>query len=526
MKVFVIFLVFVFAVLIIPTNPVNGLPISESCTYKDPRIHLFPTKDEFALGEPIMIDVDSLHDDVLEVIVKNPNNVEVFADVIKTDSSGKATITIPSSNNQTKGTWNVFVHSQYNESQEVVFVGVGQKAVTHLVVNQYQLNYTHEKDSHAYFLVAGNPKQSASVAVFDSNGNNVLNNRVISIPSEGRCNYSLDLTGFDAGGYNLEISHHRDTTSAVFNVGIQPSVSLQSDLEKARQTKGIFQTGIIQWSSRCYSPSETAQVTVIDRDMNLDSNVPDQFQITVWSDWIVRETGKVKTLSITVIETGNSTGVFEGTVFLGSAFDEAYGGRIPVGNDNTIFAKYFDYTPSGHSDVMEIIETTTGKNLPFGSSWDIWKDNSLLFEIPLVYDPCVKKQMDIIGIDDIFEEINIAYPAPLKQIESGLYIDEVICKDSLVLIKKNNGYRYCVNPDTVPSLHERGWATNANLEGASSRMCYVEPDPGPCKAAIQKYYLDGETGTCKSFTWGGCNGKVPFDTLGLCQDLCGVNNEN
>lgn len=289
----------------------------------------------------------------------------------------------------------------------------------------------------------------------------------------------------------------------------------------AEQPKEIFQTGIIQWSSRCYSPSETAQVTVIDRDMNLDPNTVDQFTITVWSDWIVRETGTLKIMPITVIETGNSTGIFEGTVFLGSAFDEAYGGRIPVGNDNMIFAKYLDYTPSDHSDVMKIIESATGKNLPFGSTWETWEDNSLLFGIPLVYEPCMKKQIDMVGIDNSFEKINVTFPAPLKQIESGLYIDEVVCKDHLMLIKKNNGYRYCVNPETVPSLHERGWATKASLEGASSRMCYVEPEPGPCKAAIEKYYFDWETRTCKSFTWGGCNGQVPFDTLGLCQGLCG-----
>ena len=298
------------------------------------------------------------------------------------------------------------------------------------------------------------------------------------------------------------------------------TMSMTAFAEKPEQSKENFQTGIIQWSSRCYSPSETAQVTVIDRDMDSNPDTVDQFQITVWSDWIVEGTGTIKTLPVTVIEAGNSTGIFEGMVFLGSAFDEAYGGRIPVGNDNMIFAKYIDYTPSDHSDVMEIVETAYGKNLPFGSTWEKWESNSLLLGIPLTYDPCMKKQIDMVGTGDSFEKIKVAFPAPLKQIQSGLYIDEVICKDGLVLIKKNNGYRYCVAPETAPLLHERGWSTNANLEGPSSRQCYSTPDAGMCKAAITKYYFDWETNSCKPFVWGGCGGTVPFDTVELCQGLC------
>ena len=281
-----------------------------------------------------------------------------------------------------------------------------------------------------------------------------------------------------------------------------------------------FQTGIVQWSSRCYSPSETAYVTVIDRDMNLDPTIRDGFQITVWSDWIEKETGANKILSVNVLETGNSTGIFEGTVFLGSAFDETSGHRVPVGNDNMIFAKYRDYTPSDHSDMLEIIKTTTGKNLSFGSTWDVWERDSLLYGIPLVYEPCMKKQIDMIGTDDNFEKIDVVYPAPLKQIKSGLYIDEIMCKANLELIKKNDGFHYCVKSDTVPQLHDRGWATNANLEGASSRSCYSDPDVGMCKAAIEKYYFDWESRSCKSFIWGGCGGNVPFDTMGLCQNMC------
>lgn len=50
--------------------------------------------------------------------------------------------------------------------------------------------------------------------------------------------------------------------------------------------------------------------------------------------------------------------------------------------------------------------------------------------------------------------------------------------------------------------------------------CNLEPDPGPCYALITKYYYDKEAKQCKPFTYGGCDGVVPFDTLEECKNGC------
>ncbi len=53
-------------------------------------------------------------------------------------------------------------------------------------------------------------------------------------------------------------------------------------------------------------------------------------------------------------------------------------------------------------------------------------------------------------------------------------------------------------------------------------QCLEEPNAGPCLAAFQRFYFDQEEGKCKEFTWGGCNGNVPFETLEACQSCeCG-----
>jgi len=47
--------------------------------------------------------------------------------------------------------------------------------------------------------------------------------------------------------------------------------------------------------------------------------------------------------------------------------------------------------------------------------------------------------------------------------------------------------------------------------------CQMEPDPGPCYATIPRYYFDKHEKKCKQFTWGGCGGVVPFETLEECK---------
>ena len=111
--------------------------------------------------------------------------------------------------------------------------------------------------------------------------------------------------------------------------------------------------------------------------------------------------------------------------------------------------------------------------------------------------------------------------SPLQQYKNKVHHSDTICRNGLELaIKSNDLTPACVKPETKAKLFERGWTTDATIHGESSRMCYAEPETGPCKAYIERYYFDSETKSCKSFVWGGCQGTVPFDTMELCQGLC------
>jgi hypothetical protein len=65
--------------------------------------------------------------------------------------------------------------------------------------------------------------------------------------------------------------------------------------------------------------------------------------------------------------------------------------------------------------------------------------------------------------------------------------------------------------------------TRCKEDCVQSDRCSLEPDAGPCLAAFTKYYYDKKTGQCKAFTYGGCGGVVPFETLEECKNGCQCN---
>ena len=50
--------------------------------------------------------------------------------------------------------------------------------------------------------------------------------------------------------------------------------------------------------------------------------------------------------------------------------------------------------------------------------------------------------------------------------------------------------------------------------------CYIEPDVGPCDGVCPRYFYNQETEQCEEFSWGCCEGLVPFDTLEECINTC------
>lgn len=61
------------------------------------------------------------------------------------------------------------------------------------------------------------------------------------------------------------------------------------------------------------------------------------------------------------------------------------------------------------------------------------------------------------------------------------------------------------------------WAIESLFENT---RCQEKPDPGPCKGRFEAYSFDALKRVCKPFFWGGCQGKVPFETREDCENKC------
>ena len=98
--------------------------------------------------------------------------------------------------------------------------------------------------------------------------------------------------------------------------------------------------GEAQWLESSYPAGSSGVIRVVDPDMNWDPENVDNFNVDAWSS---SDQGGV---SVTVTETNEATGVFEGTVTF-TTDDESSGHRLRVAEGDTITIEYDDNTLPG-----------------------------------------------------------------------------------------------------------------------------------------------------------------------------------
>lgn len=71
----------------------------------------------------------------------------------------------------------------------------------------------------------------------------------------------------------------------------------------------------------------------------------------------------------------------------------------------------------------------------------------------------------VIGIDDlVHDQSTLIHLTPLKQIELGTNVAQVICMDKHILVQNNHRDSVaCVEPSTAISLETRGWAPSTSF---------------------------------------------------------------
>jgi hypothetical protein len=138
------------------------------------------------------------------------------------------------------------------------------------------------------------------------------------------------------------------------NDGLTVSFEFSEDETVVGSALIRWNIGEVQWLEASYPASGTGVIRVIDADMNLNPEAIDNFAVDAWSD---SDAGGI---DLTVTETNEATGIFEGTVFFTTANDSS-GHRLRVAEGDTVTAEYEDNTlpePYTTADELDITATT------------------------------------------------------------------------------------------------------------------------------------------------------------------------
>ena len=190
-------------------------------------------------------------------------------------------------------------------------------------------------------------------------------------------NYRLVETGFDTGIFTGEViltgfAHDptgdgnevqpRTTGNGPTDGYLQTpsdggiSVSYEFSEDETVFTSSIIRWNIgdVQWLEASYPASGTGVLRVIDPDMNLNPEAVDNFDVNIASDT------DASGITLTITETNEATGIFEGTVFFTTTGGSS-GHRLRVSEGDTVTADYADGTlplPYTTNDQVSITSTT------------------------------------------------------------------------------------------------------------------------------------------------------------------------
>src|SRR5437867_6842810 len=112
--------------------------------------------------------------------------------------------------------------------------------------------------------------------------------------------------------------------------------------------------GEVKWLEASYPANGQGVLQIVDPDMNLDPKAVDKFDTNVWSD---SDSGGIK---LTMTETGEATGIFQGTVYFTTNFQSS-GNRLHVAEGDTVTGEFKDRTlpaPYTPADQLRLTSTT------------------------------------------------------------------------------------------------------------------------------------------------------------------------
>ncbi|HVZ62278.1 MAG TPA: hypothetical protein VG896_01170 [Candidatus Nitrosotalea sp.] len=227
------------------------------------------------------------------------------------------------------------------------------------------------------------PDHNFDPNLIDIIGDNDENKVSVSTRGNSISNYKLVETGVDTGiftGYVILTGNQNvKGSSGVDGAGLNPTgtgptgvgptdgflpseeqdgVSVSFEFTRDQTVTGSalirWNIGEIKWLEASYPANGQGVLQIVDPDMNLNPKAVDKFDTNVWSD---SDSGGIK---LTMTETGEATGIFQGTVYFTTNFQSS-GNRLHVAEGDTVTGEYKDRTlppPYTPSDQLRLTSTT------------------------------------------------------------------------------------------------------------------------------------------------------------------------
>jgi len=260
----------------------------------------------------------------------------------------------------------------------------------HLTIYTSNFGATVELDQKVYtwtdrvYITVVAPDHNFDPNLIDIIGDNDENKVTVSTRGNSINQYKLVETGVDTGIFTGYVILQGDNSIAgnggVDGAGLQPTgvqgvvsgvgptdgflpsteqdgVSVSFEFTRDQTVTGSalirWNIGETKWLEASYPANGQGVLQIVDPDMNLNPKAVDKFDTNVWSD---SDSGGIK---LTMTETGEATGIFQGTVYFTTNFQSS-GNRLHVAEGDTVTGEYRDRTlPAPYTPADQLRLTTT-----------------------------------------------------------------------------------------------------------------------------------------------------------------------
>ena len=183
----------------------------------DKTITITPSNSKFNKGEIMKFSGTALPNKIIEISIKEPAGAKIFSEDILVNESGFVEFEYQTEQKSIKGTYTIVATQEKNK--ELIFVGLEQQPVIPLLLELDKVNYKTEDNIKIVF--SGKALDVIKLRIIDPQNNRVGEIIPITLQTNNRGIYEIDLNDYASGVYSAVVSKGSEQDTKIFTVGLQ-----------------------------------------------------------------------------------------------------------------------------------------------------------------------------------------------------------------------------------------------------------------------------------------------------------------